>query len=222
MSLPTLDFILARAVATRAAQDSLKATWTWEEKTLQAWDADIAALRLARENDTKAETALVERRAEFHAATDELHRDTMQALALLKVRYRNEPAKSAVVANLRAEGDSRTAILNEAEAVAAAWAELDATFAPTPDNTLAAFNALRADCQAQRDMAARARTEERRFGGEAAERAAHLHDATIAWYAAATRIFPEGTPQGGLIRSTVPTTYQKPADTNTTPPPPAP
>ncbi len=120
MSLPTLDFILARAVATRAAQDSLKATWTWKEKTLQAWDADIAALRLAHENDTRAETALIERRAEFHAATDALHRDTMQALALLKVRYRNDPAKSAVVANLRAEGDSRTAIVNEAVAVAAA------------------------------------------------------------------------------------------------------
>ncbi len=43
-----------------------------------------------------------------------------------------------------------------------------------------------------------------------------------AWYADATRVFPAGTPEGDMIRSTVPTTYNGPGNPPTPPAPPTP
>jgi uncharacterized membrane-anchored protein len=39
------------------------------------------------------------------------------------------------------------------------------------------------------------------------QKAAALNDANIAWYAAATRIFPCGTAEGDMIRRSIPTSY---------------
>jgi len=38
-----------------------------------------------------------------------------------------------------------------------------------------------------------------------------LEDLNEAWYAEATKVFPAGTAEGDMIRSTVPTTYTPPA-----------
>lgn len=40
---------------------------------------------------------------------------------------------------------------------------------------------------------------------------------SVAWYADATRVFADGTPEGDMIRGTIPTTYD-PAPPPTTPP----
>ncbi len=41
--------------------------------------------------------------------------------------------------------------------------------------------------------------------------AAGLEEINVAWYADATRVFPEGTAEGEMIRGTIPTTYDPPA-----------
>jgi hypothetical protein len=46
--------------------------------------------------------------------------------------------------------------------------------------------------------------------------AGDLTDMSQAWYANALRVFPDGTPEGDMIRGTIPTTY------TSAPAPPAP
>jgi hypothetical protein len=52
------------------------------------------------------------------------------------------------------------------------------------------------------------------------QKAVALNEANIAWYAAATRIFPAGTAEGDMIRRSIPTVYLPPVPAE--PPAPAP
>ncbi|MEO5716789.1 MAG: hypothetical protein ABIT37_25140 [Luteolibacter sp.] len=47
--------------------------------------------------------------------------------------------------------------------------------------------------------------------------AAEMEDVNEAWYANATRVFPAGTPEGDMIRGTIPTTYVPKAKEPATP-----
>ena len=47
--------------------------------------------------------------------------------------------------------------------------------------------------------------------------AAELEDVNEAWYANATSVFPTGTPEGDMIRGTIPTTYVPKAKEPATP-----
>ena len=47
-----------------------------------------------------------------------------------------------------------------------------------------------------------------------------LEDECVAWYAEATKVFPEGTAAGDLIREQVPTDYNPPTPAPPAPPPP--
>jgi hypothetical protein len=162
-----------------------------------------------------AEQAMLAARGAWDAALDQLHGWTVQGVGMAKARCRNDAAKSAQLANLSASASGRESVLAEALAWESAWASVDAAWVPLPGLTLAAFAALRKHANEDLKTAhADARATWRKASARLGEMAGDLTDVSQAWYANATRVFPEGTPEGDMIRGTIPTTYN--------PPPPAP
>lgn len=213
---------LARARATRSAQNSVKDVWVWDEKTIADWDAAIADAQAGTQAVDAGEADLLARRGSLDKALDDLAGQTRRGLALVKIRYRNDSAKRTVVARLTGRSDSRTRTLESASAWATAWAELDPAFAPTTGSTLAAFNALRAQCETLQNEYAQARADLRAIAETQNRRAARLDADGKAWYAVATRIFPAGTAEGAMIRGTIPTSYSKESDIGPKAPSPTP
>jgi hypothetical protein len=206
-----IEFTLQRAVATRAAQTSLSPGWVWEEKTLVQWDTSITGLETQMETETDAEAEMIAKRGETDAAIDALHSLTARSLRMAKNRYRNDPAKLAVFQNLRGDSGSRAGKIQDALEWESGWEKTDALWVPLPGITLANFKTSR--------LAAITLLEA--FAGKKAawESADAVLDAQgralsadcVAWYEAATTVFPEGTPEGDMIRSTVPTSYTPPS-----------
>jgi len=226
----SIEFIKDRATKTLSAAKSLSAEWIWQEKTLAEMEAQLAAFVGDKdaappvvgqeEIASDAEQVMLDARGAWDARLDTLHRRTMQGVAMAKTRHRDDPAKLAVIAPLGADGDSRAGILAEALAWESAWAEVDPAWAPLPANTLAAFQALRRECNEDfRTAHSDARAAWRKQAEKLNALASDIDDASVAWYADATRVFPAGTENGDMIRGTIPTTYSPPAEKT---PPPAP
>jgi hypothetical protein len=224
----SIEFIIDRSTKTLSAARAIASEWAWQEKPVAAMaqqlvaivgDKDAAPPVPGQEKITsQAAQAMRDARSAWDAALDTLHRRTMQGVAMVKTRFREDAAKFALVEPLSAGGDSRADILAEALAWESAWEEVDATWAPLPANTLAAFQTLRHQCTEDlRTAYSDTRAAWRKQGALLAELAAEMNDVCVAWYADAVRVFPAGTPQGDMIRGTIPTTYS-PRD----PAPPAP
>lgn len=222
------DFVKDRASKTLSAAQQIAAAWTWQEKTLAQMQAALVAIigdntaappvAGQEEAASAAEQAMLAARGAWDAQLDVLHRRTVQGVGMAKNKYRNDPAKLAVLGGLTARGTSRKETLDEALAWESAWAQVDPAWAPLPANTLAAFKTLRNQCEeGLRDAYSDAQSAWRKEVGRLAELVAAMEDINQAWYADATRVFPAGTPEGDMIRGTIPTTYHPPA-----PPPPAP
>jgi len=206
----SVEFVLKRAVATRNAQESVQPAWVWDEKTVPQWNADIKTVQTREQAVADGEARLLARRGPLDAALDDLHNRTVQAVTMAKVRYRDDPAKGAVLRSLNAGGQSRSEILDEATEWEAAWREVAGDWRPTPANTLPEYQKLRAHCLALQEEYVKAQTALRALAEALNHEAAKLDDANTAWYRSATVVFPKGTPEGDLIRSTVPTTYTPP------------
>lgn len=204
----SIEFILTRAQASRAAQNEVAAVWLWEEKTVAAWDTDIDGLITQQEATADAEAQMEAKRGELDAKLDELHTKTMQGLNIAKTKYRNNPAKLPVIKNLSAKANSRTGTLQEALDWESAWEKLDAAWLPLTGLTLASFKTLRTGCITLQEQYANERAAWRSDAEQLNELAAVLDDVNVGWYNAATHVFPEGTSEGDMIRGTVPTTYE--------------
>lgn len=206
-----IEFTLQRAVATRAAQVSLSPGWLWDEKTLLQWDNAITGLENQMEAETDTEAEMIAKRGETDAAIDTLHSLTARSLRMAKNRYRNDPAKLAVFHNLRADAGSRAGKIQDALEWESGWEKTDALWVPLPGMTLASFKTSR--------LAAITLLEAfvgKKAAWETADAILNTQGLTlnadcIAWYEAATTVFPEGTPEGDMIRSTVPTSYTPPS-----------
>jgi hypothetical protein len=205
--LISLEFVSDRTKATLSAQDSVKESWVWEEKTVEDWKKLSADFDTQSEAAQKSETFMLKCRGLLDASLADLHARTVQGVKMARVRYRSDPAQLAIVNRLSADGQDRDTILDQAQAWASAWAELDSSWAPVPTNTLDAFNELRAKALEQEQDYIDAHTAWRAAAERLNQQAVVLNDLTVAWYAAATAVFAEGTAEGDMIRSTVPTTY---------------
>ena len=223
----SVDFIKDRAVKTISAANQIAGTWVWQEKPIAAMQADLTAIMgdpaalppIVGQEDlmSQAETAMLAARGQWDTQLDLLHRRTVQGVGMAKNRHRSDPANLAVLAPLTAGSNSRSETLKEALAWESAWAKVDPAWSPLPANTLGAFKDLRKQCaEALQTAHASANADWRKEAEKLADMARAVEDVNQAWYADATRVFPVGTPEGDMIRSTVPTTYSPP------PPPPAP
>ena len=207
-----IEFTMQRSVATKAAQVSLSPGWVWDEKTLPQWDATIAALVTQMETEQDAQAEMLAKRGETDAAIDVLHSTTARSLRMAKNRFRDTPAKLAVFQTQRADAGSRTGMIQDALEWESGWEKTEPTWAPLPGQTLAGFKTSR--------LAATALLEAfvgKKAGWESADATldamgrALLADC-VAWYEAATTVFLEGTAEGDMIRSTVPTSYTAPSN----------
>jgi hypothetical protein len=202
-----IDLIVKRAKITRHAQEDLKASWIWNEATLDQWDKEIADVQGMQKICSSARFARNSARAALDASLQEIHRRTMQFLAMAKFHFRDDPSKLEAINRLKCDGVGRRGIAREAMDVETAWQEAGLEWAPTEVNTFASFQALRKQC-IELDAAYIAAYSTWRTQSELlSQKAAVLSDANVAWYAAATRIFPTGTVEGETIRRSIPTHY---------------
>ena len=152
------------------------------------------------------ETALTNAIAQKNAAFGSYHQTTVTLLGMSKTHYRKDPAATATLKNLHAQGDSDQDILDEGAKFAKAWAELDPTYVPDMGWALAAFQAAGTDCATK---AVAVTTADVAWSSESAKTdalAAAVEDTNVAWYADATRKFGPDTNHGKTIRQEVPTT----------------
>ena len=232
-------FVKDRTEKTRAVQAMLATDvpWTWPLKTLAQWDADIVSLD-ATVNDSLAKVTaalnahMLSARGLLDARFDASHAFTLLAVGIMRVRATTLPGLLNIVNDLSARGDSRRTIEDEADDLLAAWEEWEeqtgAVFTPAPGKTLVAFKLLLEGAAGagqdtnpklgtlKKDYKA-ALAKWRRSAGVLNVLYSRLEDECIAWYAEATKVFPEGTPEGNLLREEIPTSYNPP-----TPAPPAP
>ena len=233
----SVDFIKDRAGKTIAAakQAQISAGWVFQEKTIPQMEAMLKGIvgdstatpPLAGQEEVAqtAQSAMESARGIWDAQLDVLHRYTAQGVGMAKNKSRNDPSKQALLKGLTARGTSRPEILTEALAWETAWNKLDPAWAPLPANTLVLFSALRKNClETLQKNYLDALSEWREKAETLAMLARDMEDVNEAWYADATRVFPVGTPEGDMIRSTVPTTYNPPPPPAAppTPPPPGP
>lgn len=194
-----------RTGATRSAQISIAAIWMWV-KTLLQWDASVTGLEAQVFAVANLEADVNLSRGTLDAALDVLHERTVKWLTFFKLQHRNDPARAQALRLLTASGGSRQSILDEANAFEAEWRSIDAAWLPEPTQTLASFQTYRESCITLLHTYKNAKSDWRTGVGNLYEYAATLHDENVAWYAAATVMFPVGTAEGDMIRGTIPTT----------------
>lgn len=230
----SLEFIKERASKTTAAAKQLQAQagWVFQEKDVAQMEDQLKGIigdkaatppRVGQEDVAQAaEAGMLTERGIWDAQLDVLHRYTVQGVGMAKNRFRKDRAKQSLLDALTASSNSRTETLKEALDWETAWIKLDPAWAPLPANTLLLFKTLRQDCveKLQKNyLEARAawREEAETLAGLARD----MEDVNEAWYEDATRVFAAGTPEGDMIRGTVPTTYNPPSPApakKTTPP----
>jgi hypothetical protein len=204
--METLEFILDRARATRSAQNSIAATWTWPEKLVADWDTDIAAVETQKAAAADAEAQVDLQRGDLDEQLDLLHDRTVQWGTFLRSTNRNNRARTRALRALSGQGKSRHNILDEAQVLESMWRKVDPVWVPVPTQTLALFKTFRELCITNMATYSDTKSEWRIETEETQELSEELNEDCMAWYEAATAMFPEGTAEGDMIRGTVPTT----------------
>ncbi|NCO40178.1 MAG: hypothetical protein CO096_01350 [Armatimonadetes bacterium CG_4_9_14_3_um_filter_66_14] len=85
-----IGFILGRAEATRAVQESMAGKWVWDEKTAEGWAADLAAVRAQQAQLTGLEQDAGRARADVDATLRDVYARTVQGLGMARAKYRND------------------------------------------------------------------------------------------------------------------------------------
>lgn len=206
----SLEFIETRLQATRDAQTEIAATWVWEEQTVVQWDTRVTDFTAKKAASATQEGVMLNKRALYEATLVQIHDLTVDGVKMARIKWRKDEPRKAILSTLSADGGGRDKVQAEARAWAAVWASFDAAWVPTPGNTLAAFNTLISLSETQENAFKMEHTKWREKAEELNDFAEACEELCVAWYGAATTVFPEGTPQGDMIRSTVPTTYSPP------------
>ncbi len=205
--------IFTRGDATFAVSSTLKAgasAYEWGEMSVADFGAKMTAARAARGVESAKKAAFDAQRGLVNARFDDLESLKTQGIGMAKYRFRQDEAVISMVESVGEYGEGRESTLKEADEWSAAWGNIDPDYTPTPTNTLAIFNALRADCEAQLKILTRLKSDYRKAGIELGALLAEIEDIYNAWYGEATRAFPVGTVEGDLMRSQIPT-FQTPA-----------
>ena len=201
-----IDFTKIRALATRSAQANIASAWTWSQKTLAQWDADITALEGLIANETVKRVQWRNAAELWQSDVNKIQDITRQVATLGLVQFRNDPATLKLFEALGTDGESRSDVYAQGLAAQAVWAEADETWEISAALTPASFGQLLSSCTAAQKAESPALTAWRRAAVELNNKAELVDRDNIAWYTEATRRFPVGTVEGDLIRSAVPST----------------
>ena len=205
----SIEFTRTRVQATQATQASLIATlpnWVWSEKTLIEWGEDISLLDLAINDESVKRTQWRSAAETWQVELDGLQALTRQLVSIGKIHFRNDVVKRSLFDGLFTDGRSRAEIYEQGLAARDVWQETDPAWTLSTTDTLAAFSALLLGCLTRQATHSAKFTAWRRASATLLNKARQVDEDCIAWYAEATRRFPEGTTEGDMIRSTVPTT----------------
>jgi hypothetical protein len=205
MSL-SLEFSLGRGRASSSAQKSILLKWEWPGKTPVQWDTQIGAVETQKEVASDANADVDLQRVDLDEALKLLHNRTGLGLTLLRSVYRNNRPKTRALAGLSARGQARHEILDEAQAFESMWRKLDPAWVPAVGQTLTLFKTDRELCISKVGSYADAKSTWRIESEELNQQQEDLNTDCVDWYEAVTAMFPEGTPEGDMIRGTVPTT----------------
>jgi hypothetical protein len=205
-------FVETRATASKVAQDIVKAIWTWDEKTVPQWLADLAEFDVL-------DVAEVTKRAELRSAAlawdgtlGTIKEHIKDLVRLGRIRFRNNPTKLHHFEVLHTNGRSRQDIYDQGRAAEKAWLETDPTWVPMPELTTAVMGSNLANSLALGDTHAAKKGQWRSAATAFRNKARRIDADNVAWYAAATTHFKAGTDHGDMIRSSVPTYYNPPPD----------
>src|SRR5581483_67209 len=229
----TIKFVKDRVEATTSAQESIATKWVWPLKTVAQWQADLNELDGSRDGNqpgtlpSLAHNAIAAHQFQAKQANDLanryelIHIKTVQAVGVMRGRAMADRSHAAVVDELSARGDSNIAIEDEGAELLAAWKlEFGENFTPAPGNT---YDGLRELFEGKTDAQGNVVTPSLRQLKDAMKTAAaatrkaegvlnllftRLEDECVQWYAEAVQVFAEGTPEGDMIRTTVPTSDQ--------------
>ena len=220
----SVAFVIERATKTTAAQVTVAPTWMWDVKSSSEWAADLAQTDggvagtlgfIANRDHVLYENA----RGTLGARFADMKARTKQAVLLMRGRAVRDPRLAPAVDELTAKGTSWREIESEAEDCLAVWTTTfgGAAYVPVATNTYAQFKALfegapaaggvpaipalRALKTPYNEALAVARVSVGRYNALISR----MEDQCVQWYADATAVFLEGTPEGDMIRSTVPT-----------------
>ena len=198
------DELHARLLATRALQGQLADEWTWDEKTLAQWDTSKTKLEGAKEVLDGEEALEALALGALDKASTALHEATKQALGLAKVRFRNTPETLKAFTGLQAKKTSLAAIKQSADDFAAAWLKADSA-GSYAGVSLTDYNGVRTALTSAESARSAAKAATKQAKAQFASEKRSVHDDLVAWYAAATRVFPVGTETGALLRAQIPT-----------------
>lgn len=211
--MPAIEAIILRAQATSDTQAAIAGTWVWDEKTGPQWVASLTAIEVKKIAISDLEGVYLLKRADFENTITTLHDLTVEGLSMARVKWRKDAAKKAVLSGLSASGGGRETVEREAQAWESVWQSFDDTWEPSATNNIADFRTLITSTTTKEKAYGNAHTLWRKGVEELQAEADVLWDDCVAWYAAATILFKEGTAVGDLIRSTIPTSPTTPEPT---------
>ena len=180
-------------------------TWEWGEQTVPQFTTKYqeCLTLIDSEADEAADTTGARGTRDDHLRT--LRGMGRVALALSKVKYRNNPPKLRLFSSLVIKSETVAGTLEEAVAVESAWEQADPAYVLDDGTTLAAFNTLRLLCRTNADGVSKEAAEESDTAGTLLMKLEALYDLSVAWYAVATTLYPENTAHGIMLRNQIPT-----------------
>lgn len=204
----SIEFTRTRTQATHDTQASLAAApgWVWTEKTVIGWGEEIALLDAAVAAESAKRTQWRNAAEQWQADIDSIQLLTRDVARAGAYHFRNDPVKLSLFESLVTDGRSRADIYDQGLAARDAWQEADPAWELSETDTVTAFSDLLSGCLVKQAAHSAKFTAWRRASSVLMNKARQVDEDCVAWFAEATRRFPEGTTEGDLIRSAVPTT----------------
>ena len=143
---------------------------------------------------------------QWQAGLDQVQDFTRQVVSIGRVQFRNDAVKRSLFDGLSTDARDRSSVYEQGLAARDVWQEADPAWNVSTELTLAALGSRLADCLARQAAHSAKFIAWRRASAALMNKAQQVDADCIAWYAEAARRFPEGTTDGDLIRSAVPTT----------------
>lgn len=205
----SIEFTRARAQATRDTQASLTTaptSWTWSQKTIIQWDAEIASLDQFVADESAKRTQWRNAAESWQAALDGIQSLTRQVASIGRIHFRNDAVKLALFEALRTDARDRAGVYEQGLAARDAWQEADPAWTVSASVSVSTLSSALTDALAKQAAHSAKFTAWRRAAAALTNTAQQVDEDCVAWYAESTRRFPEGTSDGDFIRSTVPRT----------------
>lgn len=203
--------VIERTRYTIACQNVIAPEWVWSELSTTAWEAQLNGVTHPqtglRQRLVESDSERDQKEAELNELLKHLHDATVTSLGIARIRWRGQPARRLVFAQLSALGRNPGENLAEAELWELAWEEIDPGFVAAEGLALADFAARRAAAVAAIRPVRRACIRRASVAGQLAVALLALDDVAQAWYAEATSVFRDSDQGAGEVIRRLPTTY---------------